>query len=657
MDKVLRTVLLFSFIAFLSPCSLSSAESSSTQPANIFQILEKIESINQEINQTAAALEDKKDFDSGRDNLTRLINQKITIIEGIPEKILKGEIYSSFQEARFKADVQKLENRIETNSRLGNHTAVIRDEVRIDYLKLNKKIDACCKDIKKLLHKPGEEEKLLELFKAKLRELADLDISRYEAALDTASQSEIHRELQDTLNRLKARRNSFREILSFFSENTMLLMPEVFTYGSISLQKVLNRINGLTSFRPLGINPGKMVISTGLLILSLLLYMGVIRLLESLLRKYLVPEESETEDEDDVLKSIRKPVAVLLLLYIAENIIRIIFYPAAISPHLVLLFDLLKLAVWIWTAFILVRIYGEVSASNLLKRKDTLRREIIGLGIKISYFIIVVIAVIIALRRMDYDISAVLASLGIGGLAMALAARDTLANFLASVTILITNPFSLGDWIETEAAEGTVVEVGLRQTTIRTFDNSMLFVPNALLSDKIIRNWSRRKLGRRIKTLVSLPNESDVQSLKRCVTEIRKMLTEHPEIANPHRSLFFSNQNWLKSRKNIVSPNDLYGYKNDLMVYVDSLGSSTIDILIYCFSRTTDWDKWLAVKEDILLKIIEIIRDNGLELAVPAQNIHLEAISGREQLPGSEQVDEVKDHELQEINEYKTGTK
>ncbi|MGM0681667.1 MAG: mechanosensitive ion channel domain-containing protein [Thermodesulfobacteriota bacterium] len=637
----LRIVFLIILTTFFLPYPLSGFDSSPLKPADIFDLLGKIENINKKITNVTTKTKDKETkknekIEKNRQKLSGLINEKITIMENIPKRFIEDKIFSSFQKARFQAKLKELEVRINTNSKLNYDTAVTRDEIEIDYLLLNKQIDTFYKNIKELLHKKGNEADFLELFKKQQAKLAKIDLSKYEAAQSPENNNEIYKELTDNLAKLKSRRNSYGELLSFLSRNTMLLVPEVFHVGSLSFQNILNRINNSVSMRPLGINPGKLVISGTLLLFIALVYIIAIKASGFLLNKPLVQNEETESDQNDIIKSVHKPIGILLTLYGMESIIRIFFYPKAIAPHLLLFSDLLKLAAWVWLAMVFVKTYSKLYANQLLERKDTLRREILSLGIKISYFIIAVIAVIIGLKIMSCNISAVIASLGIGGLAMALAAKDTLANFLASITLLISNPFSLGDWIETEAAEGTVVEVGLRQTTIRTFDNSMLFVPNSMLSDKIIKNWSRRKLGRRIKSHISLPNDSNLEALEKCLKDIREMLTEHPDIANPHRSLSFSDWKLLKSRKNIVSPNDFHGYKYDTMVYVDNLGPSTIDILIYCFSTSTDWSKWLAIKEDILLKIIEIIKNNGLKLAIPAQNIRFEPLPGWGQLTAVE---------------------
>ena len=124
------------------------------------------------------------------------------------------------------------------------------------------------------------------------------------------------------------------------------------------------------------------------------------------------------------------------------------------------------------------------------------RKEVINLIIKILYIIVVIIALLFVLSRLGFNISALIASLGIGGLAIALATKDIIANFFASILLLFDNSFSQGDWVVIGDVEGTVVETGLRKTLIRTFDNALVSVPNSKIMENNIKNWNNKNYGR-----------------------------------------------------------------------------------------------------------------------------------------------------------------
>jgi MscS family membrane protein len=221
------------------------------------------------------------------------------------------------------------------------------------------------------------------------------------------------------------------------------------------------------------------------------------------------------------------------------------------------------------------------------------------------------------LKLFHVDLSAILSGLGIGGFAVAFAAKDTIANFFGSVSILMGDLFEQGDWIEVDGYEGTVVEIGLRATTIRTFDNAMIALPNFKLADNGLKNWSKRQLGRRIKMHIGVTYESDFNDIKKAVSEIREMLIEHKGIAN-------NSQESLHSERyaRLVSKEDFKGIKRTILVYMDEFSDSSIDILVYCYSKSVMWNEWLEVKEDVMYKMAEILEKNNLSFAYPALAIH-----------------------------------
>ena len=200
---------------------------------------------------------------------------------------------------------------------------------------------------------------------------------------------------------------------------------------------------------------------------------------------------------------------------------------------------------------------------------------------------------------------------------MAFAAKDSIANIFGSISILAGDLFEQGDWIEIDNMDGTVVEIGLRATTIRTFDNALISIPNFKLVNEGIKNWSRRSIGRRIKMKIGVTYESDFNHIREAVEEIRLMLKEHPGIAN-ERTQF---QSYYRQPK-IISAEDFKGVKRTTLVYMDEFADSSINILIYCFSRSVVWQEWLSVKEDVMYKIAEILKKFDLDFAYPAITVH-----------------------------------
>jgi MscS family membrane protein len=246
-----------------------------------------------------------------------------------------------------------------------------------------------------------------------------------------------------------------------------------------------------------------------------------------------------------------------------------------------------------------------------------LKKEVVNLVIKSFNILMIIIAFILILYVLGVDLTAVLSGLGIGGFAVAFAAKDSIANIFGSISILAGDLFQQGDWIEIDKMDGTVVEIGLRATTIRTFDNALISIPNFKLVNEGIKNWSRRSIGRRIKMKIGVSYESDLDNIRKAIEEIRSMLKEHPGIAN-EKTTFHS---YYRQPK-IISAEDFKGVKRTTLVYMDEFADSSINILVYCFSRSVIWQEWLSVKEDVMYRIAEILMRYNLDFAYPALTIH-----------------------------------
>jgi len=280
----------------------------------------------------------------------------------------------------------------------------------------------------------------------------------------------------------------------------------------------------------------------------------------------------------------------------------------------------------ILTYFIYV-VLNTIAALNLQKYErdvSTVKGELINVGIKIVNFFIFTIGLLFILFFAGVNLTAVLSGLGIGGFAVAFAAKDTISNFFGTLSILFSDVFSQGDWIEIDGREGTVVEIGLRVTTIRTFDNALIAIPNGTFASKDIKNWNKRKLGRRIKMKLGVKYNSKGKDINNAVDAIREMLKNHPDIASKETKYEHVFQPRGRVAK-LVSKDDLEGVKRTLLVYLDEFSDSSINILVYCFSKSVMWEDWLKTKQDVMEKIMEIFEENNLEFAFPSLSIYEEA--------------------------------
>jgi len=193
------------------------------------------------------------------------------------------------------------------------------------------------------------------------------------------------------------------------------------------------------------------------------------------------------------------------------------------------------------------------------------------------------------------NVTALVASLGIGGLAFALAAKDTAANLFGSFSLLADKSIRIGEWIKVNGVEGTVENIGMRTTKVRSFQKSLITVPNHIVANHPIENFSRRGI-RRIKMHIGLTYSTNSEQIIKIMEDIKEMLKGHEGI----------------------SQND------SLMVNFDTFGDSSLNIFIYTFTKTANWKKYLDIRENVNLEIMKIVEDNGSSFAFPSQSIYVE---------------------------------
>jgi MscS family membrane protein len=192
----------------------------------------------------------------------------------------------------------------------------------------------------------------------------------------------------------------------------------------------------------------------------------------------------------------------------------------------------------------------------------------------------------------------VLAFGGIGGIAVGFAAKDLLANFFGGLMIYLDRPFSVGDWVRSpdKSIEGTVENIGWRLTRIRTFDKRPLYVPNSVFASIAVENPSRMT-NRRIYETIGIRYD-DASKMDVIVNDVIEMLKGHEEIDT----------------------------SQTLIVNFNSFAPSSLDFFVYTFTKTTHWVKFHQIKQDVLLKILNIIEGHGAEVAFPTSTLHVDSM-------------------------------
>jgi len=321
--------------------------------------------------------------------------------------------------------------------------------------------------------------------------------------------------------------------------------------------------------------------------------MRVIDVLDRLTRK------TETLWDDALLEAARIPVRLLFWVIGLSVSVELL---QAVTEEANALFDLTpqirQIAFILIIAMFLNRFisYTEknlIDASRMRKPMDRSTAAAIAKLLRVS---VIITALLIILQTLGYSISGVLAFGGIGGMAVAFAAKDLLANFFGGMMVYLDKPFRIGDWVRSpdRSIEGTVEHIGWRLTCIRTFDQRPLYIPNAMFTTVVLENPSRM-LNRRINEKIGIRYE-DWQKMPGIVAEVKQMLIDHEELETDSRTL---------------------------IVNFDSYGASHLEFFIYTFTKTTQWVRYHEIKQDVLMKIMAIVNAHGAEFAFPTRTLHL----------------------------------
>ena len=222
--------------------------------------------------------------------------------------------------------------------------------------------------------------------------------------------------------------------------------------------------------------------------------------------------------------------------------------------------------------------------------------QLIPVAIRISKLFAALVGLIFVLQNIGVNVSALIASLGVGGIAVALAAKDTLANVFGSVTIFTDRPFQVGDAISINGNVGSVEEVGLRSTRIRTGANSLLTVPNAAVVNATIDNLGAREF-RRVRATLGLTYGTPTETIEAFMKGVEKILESTEEVR-----------------------------KDNYVVHFVEFGPSSLDILVQYHLQVDGWSHELQVRTAINLEIIRLTEQLGVDFAFPSQSLYVETL-------------------------------
>jgi len=306
-------------------------------------------------------------------------------------------------------------------------------------------------------------------------------------------------------------------------------------------------------------------------------------------------EQTENLWDDAVLQAARKPLA-LLVWVIGLSIAAEIVQTVSVNELFEYTGIVRRIAIILLLMMFLNQLVKNIEETFLEKTKndeieaDEITIRVIGRLLRVS---VMITAGLVILQTLGISVTGVVAFGGIGGIAVGFAAQDLLANFFGGLIIYLDRPFKVGDWIRSpdREIEGTVEDIGWRVSVIRTFDKRPLYIPNSVFTKISVENPSRM-LNRRIYETIGL-RYKDAAKVGEIIDAVTKMLKAHEEIDTD----------------------------NTLIVNFNKMGASSLDFFIYTFTKTTVWAEYHRVKQDVLLKIIDIIHEHDADIAFPTMTL------------------------------------
>jgi len=322
------------------------------------------------------------------------------------------------------------------------------------------------------------------------------------------------------------------------------------------------------------------------------------KLLAFLLTRLAAPltRRTATDLDDQLLECIRKPLELLVVvvgLFVAVQILQLPEEPMDLRAGAYAVLRALITVAGGWALFNMAGVFGTYLEALSAKTDNDLDDHLVPFVRKSLRIFIVVLAAIMVIQNLGYSTSGLLASLGIGGMALAFASKDALANIFGSLMIIFDRPFKVGDAVSAEGMEGVVEEVGFRSTKIRTFNKSLISVPNSLIANMPIDNITMSN-KRRIRMTIGVTYDATPAQLREVTGRLRALLREHPGL-DPEA----------------------------VQVNFTDFGASSLDILIQCFTITSAWNEYMDVREEVCLQIMDTLEESGLEFAFPSRSVYL----------------------------------
>lgn len=354
-----------------------------------------------------------------------------------------------------------------------------------------------------------------------------------------------------------------------------------------------------------GFTVGDLVVSFAIILITFLLKniltKVVFRALSNLFSK------TTTDIDNRLLEAARKPLMVFITVFGVYMAIVVFPLDNEWQKTVNLIYRAVSMGNFFWLLWRLSDVLMDVVAYNAQERGASVG-DFMPIIKKTLRVFLAVVGLIMIIDNLGYSVSGILATFGLGGAALALASKDTIANLYGAVSIAVDRPFKVGDWIQVgDKVDGDVEEIGIRSTRVRTWPKAVTVIPNSVLCNEYIVNWSRMN-KRRVRQIVGVTYETKPEQMQQLLEDIRQLLKNDPDV----------NQEFV-------------------LVQFQDFGASSLDIMVYYFTNTTKWQPHMAVRERINLEIMKLVAKNGCSIAFPTRTVYFEGDIARKMAEKSEE--------------------
>ncbi len=331
------------------------------------------------------------------------------------------------------------------------------------------------------------------------------------------------------------------------------------------------------------------------LIIIMLLSFAVASVIRAVFQRIVAPitRRTDTDIDDKLIALATRPATFLITLLCFTAGSRLLRLSVPVHQALVVLEKVFAVLIVTWLFVRLADVAVDVARHRLEIQGRKSLATILPLGRKTVKVLMALLAFVVMLQTLGFNVTGLVAGLGVGGLAVALAAQKTLENLFGGVTLTADQPVRVGDFCRFGDKVGTIEDVGLRSTRVRTLDRTLVTIPNAEFSQMQIENFAARDRIR-LHLMIGLRYETTPDQLRHVLTGLRKLLLAHPKVhPDPARIRFFG------------------------------FGAYSLDLEVFAYILTQDYSEFLAVQEDIMLRMMDIVAESGTGFAFPSQTIYL----------------------------------